>query len=530
MIPTYFVKLKKLPINSNGKVDKNALPNNFDNFIETNSIKEASTDEEKLLLSLFKKVLNNDNIGIDDNFFEVGGDSLTAMKLQVEAISNNLNISYSDIFKYYTVENLINSLHNNTNNKKANYNLDYDKYNSLLLNNTLEKDIICHKTEIGNVLLTGFTGFLGAHILDSFIKKEKGNIYCLIRSKNNMSAKQRLFNVLHFYFEDKYDMLVDNRIFLVEGDITFNKFGLSNNEYIKLGNSINTVIHSAALVKHYGVYKDFEKININGTKNIVEFSQEFNLKLLHISTISVSGNNLAEGSNIDNHFGKEIDYSETNFYIGQNLENLYVKSKFEAERAVFDAINTGLSACILRMSNLTSRFSEGKFQQNHFENAFVNRFKSFLQIGIFPKNLLNLYCEFTPVDYCGDAIINIAGHFNKDYTVFHLLNEKHVYLDRLFSMLNEIGIHTKLVSDKEFAETIQSILDDSSRRQSIEGIINDLTTDKKLVYKSEVNIKSDFTKEFLYKTGFEWPYIDINYIRNYFKYLIDIGYFNATIN
>ena len=530
MIPTYFVRLKKLPINPNGKVDKNALPNNFNSFINTHTLKGPSTDEEKLLLSLFKKVLNNDNIGVNDNFFEVGGDSLTAMKLQVEAISNNLNISYSDIFKYYTVEALIINLHSNKNNEKMDYNSDYDKYNSLLVNNTLEKDIICPKTEVGNVLLTGFTGFLGAHILDSFIKKETGKIYCLIRSKNNMSAKERLFNVLHFYFENKYDMLVDNRIILVEGDITFDKFGLSNSQYQKLGNSINTVIHSAALVKHYGVYKDFEKINVNGTKNVVEFSKEFNLKLLHISTISVSGNNLAEGSNIDNHFGKEMNYDETNFYIGQNLENLYVKSKFEAEKVVLDAINTGLSACILRMGNLTSRFSEGKFQQNHFENAFVNRFKSFLQIGVFPEDLLNLYCEFTPIDYCGDAIINIASHFNKYYTVFHLLNEKQVYLDRLFDMLNEIGIHTKLISEKEFATVIQDILNDPSRRQSIEGIINDLTADKKLVYKSEVNIKSDFTKEFLYKTGFEWPYIDINYIRNYFKYLIDIGYFNTSIN
>ena len=344
-----------------------------------------------------------------------------------------------------------------------------------------------------------------------------------------MSARERLFNVLHFYFEDKYDMLVDDRIIVIEGDITLDKLGLSSKEYERLGDSVNTVIHSAALVKHYGIYKEFEKINVNGTKNIVAFSEKFALRLLHISTISVSGNNLAEGSNINNHFGKEIDYDETNFYIGQNLDNLYVRSKFEAEKLVLDAINNGLQACILRMGNLTSRFSEGKFQQNHFENAFVNRFKSFLQIGVFPKELLNLYCEFTPIDYCGDAIINIASHFNKDYTVFHLLNEKQVYLDRLFNMLNEIGIQTRLISEKEFSSIIQEILNDPSRRQSIEGIINDLTVDKKLVYKSEINIKSDFTKEFLYKCGFEWPYIDINYIRNYFKYLIDIGYFNINI-
>ena len=529
MIPTYFVKLKKLPINQNGKVDKNALPTDFNTFINTNFIKEATSDEEKLLLSLFKKILNNDNIGINDNFFEIGGDSLTAMKLQVEAISNNLNISYSDIFKYCTVEALIKNINDNKN-IKTNYISEYDKYNSLLSNNTLEKNIVCPTTEVGNVLLTGFTGFLGAHILDSFIKKENGKIYCLIRSKNNMSARERLFNVLHFYFENKYDMLVDDKIIVVEGDITLENFGLSSQEYKNLGASVNTVIHSAALVKHYGIYKDFEKINVNGTKNVVTFSQKFNLRLLHISTISVSGNNLAEGSNIDNHFGKEIDYDETNFYIGQNLDNLYVRSKFEAEKSVLDAIANGLEACILRMGNLTSRFSEGKFQQNHFENAFVNRFKSFLQIGVFPKSLLNLYCEFTPIDYCGDAIIDIASHFNKDYTVFHLLNEKQVYLDRLFNMLNEIGIKTTLISEKEFSNVIKEILNDPLKRNSVEGIINDLTPDKKLVYKSEINIESDFTKEFLFKCGFEWPYIDINYIRNYFKYLIDIGYFNTTIN
>lgn len=527
MIPTYFMQLDKFPINANGKVDKNALPVNFKKLSDDNrKIKEPSSESEKLLLSLFKKILNNDNIGVDDSFFEVGGDSLTAMKLQVEAISNNLNISYSDIFKYSTVENLVKNLNAIPNTQSENYDHSYDTYNSLLANNTLEKELVCFKTAVGNVLLTGFTGFLGAHILDSFIKNEKGKIYCLIRNKNNMTARERLFNVLHFYFENKYDMLVDDRIILIEGDITLDNLGLSKEDYKKLGNTIDTVIHSAALVKHYGMYDEFEKINVNGTKNIVTFAKKFNAKLLHISTISVSGNNLAEGSNIKNNFEHEMNYDETNFYIGQNLDNLYVKSKFEAEKVVFDAIKDGLSASILRMGNLTSRFSEGKFQQNHFENAFVNRLKSFLQIGIFPKSLLNLYCEFTPIDFCGEAIIKIAGHFNKDYTVFHLLNEKHVYLDRLFAMLNEIGIHTKLVSDNEFANTIQSILNEPSKRQYIEGIVNDLTADKKLSYKSEVNIKSDFTKEFLFKTGFEWPYIDINYIRNYFKYLTDIGYFN----
>ena len=110
------------------------------------------------------------------------------------------------------------------------------------------------------------------------------------------------------------------------------------------------------------------------------------------------------------------------------------------------------------------------------------------------------------------------------------MNEKHVYLDRLFNMLQEIGIDIKLISYSEFSKIIKELLNNPNKKQYVSGIINDLTKDKKLVYKSDVKIESNFTKEFLYKTGFEWPYIDINYINNYFKYLTDIGYFKINID
>ena len=63
----------------------------------------------------------------------------------------------------------------------------------------------------------------------------------------------------------------------------------------------------------------------------------------------------------------------------------------------------------------------------------------------------------------------------------------------------------------------------------IEGIINDFDkSSKHLVYESKVKVKCDFSKAYLEKLGFSWPYIDINYIRNYFKYLENIGYLNIN--
>ena len=196
---------------------------------------------------------------------------------------------------------------------------------------------------------------------------------------------------------------------------------------------------------------------------------------------------------------------------------------------ILEEIQNGLKSCILRMGNLTSRFSEGKFQQNHFENAFVNRIRSFLQIGYLPDYMMDLYAEFTPIDYCGDAIVKIASYFNKDYNVFHLLNEKHVNLDKLYEIMVELGIDIKLVSAEEFEKIINNLLQDQTKKNYLEGIINDFDKNKKLVYRSEVKIESDFTKEFLSKIGFEWPAIDKRYLKNYFKYLADIGYFNINI-
>ncbi len=532
MIPTYFMQLDSLPINQNGKVNKKLLPKNFEIY-SNNEVILPSSDLEKKLYNIFENILNISDFSITDNFFSLGGDSINAMKLEVEALKNDIHITYGDIFKYPSVKELSNyiNLCKNDKYKYTNDNEDFKNLDLVLSGNTVNNltNTYVPLTPINNVLLTGVTGFLGSHILDSFIKNSTGKIYCLIRPKNNISAKERLKNTLNFYFDDNYNYLIDDRIICVEGDITENNLGLSDDDYNKLGNEITTVIHSAALVKHFGNYEEFENINVGGTKNLITFSKNFNCRLMHISTISVSGNNFAEGSFIENGFTEDINYDETKFYINQNLENLYVKSKFLAEKLVFEAINDGLQAYVLRMGNLTSRYSEGKFQQNHYENAFVNRIKSLLQIGSIPDYMQDGYVEFTPIDCCADAIIDIANHYNPAFTVFHVFNEKHVQLLDLYDMLRKIGIDVNIVSEKEFSNIINKLLEDDNNTDILSGIIRDFNSEKKLVYQSNIKIKSDFTKQFLENIGFKWPYIDINYIRNYFKYLIDIGYLNIKL-
>lgn len=522
MIPSYVIFMDSLPITLNGKIDKKQLPlpSHLDIIKNSDIIVEPTNKNEEILLEIFKKVLGLDNIGITHNFFESGGDSLSAMRIQIEALNYDLHISYSDIFMYPTVEQLAN-LDNLSTSSETQLVEDYSKYDEFLKDNIITDNMDFEYSSIGNVLLTGVTGFLGAHILDSFMQNEPGNIYCLIRSKNNITAKQRLISTISYYFGDKYLNEIDKRIFLVEGSISEYDLGLSEEQFYSLGQNVNTVIHSAALVKHFGNFDNFRRSNIKGTQKIVDFCEKFKLRLIHVSTLSISGNVFADGSHIENNFSDNVNYNETNFYIGQNLDNLYIKSKFEAEHIVLDAIYNGLNAYIVRIGNLTNRLSDGKFQANFSENAFVNRFKSILQMGYIPDYLLGLYTEFTPVDSCADAIIKLAIHYNKKYSVFHLFNDNHITLNRLYTIFNSYGLDIKTMANEDFVKYTKELLNDPIKKQYLDGIVNDLNSNYKLEYSSNIMLKSDFTKYVLDLLGFNWPYIDDNYIYKYLKFFAD---------
>lgn len=91
-IPSLFIPLKKIPLSSNGKIDRKALPspNSFMLNNKTETIKPRN-DTEKELVEIWKELLGIKNIGIEDSFFELGGHSLLAIQL-VSKIRDNMNV------------------------------------------------------------------------------------------------------------------------------------------------------------------------------------------------------------------------------------------------------------------------------------------------------------------------------------------------------------------------------------------------------------------------------------------------------
>ena len=96
--------------------------------------------------------------------------------------------------------------------------------------------------------------------------------------------------------------------------------GLSDSDYNELINGINVVINSGALVKHFGLKKLFEDINVTGTKNIVNFCLHNAKRLIHCSTISVSGFGDKNEFTITPNADESRNFSEQDLFINQDFK------------------------------------------------------------------------------------------------------------------------------------------------------------------------------------------------------------------
>ncbi len=117
MIPAYFIFLKSLPLNNNGKVDKPALQHiSYNN----DSLNENITKQQQRFLSIMSDVIGNYKIDIDDNFFEVGGNSLLVIifRQKIEAEFSRA-ISITDIYRLQTCRNIVEYLDEKVNTESS---------------------------------------------------------------------------------------------------------------------------------------------------------------------------------------------------------------------------------------------------------------------------------------------------------------------------------------------------------------------------------------------------------------------------
>jgi aryl carrier-like protein len=103
MVPAAIVELDRLPLTANGKLDRAALPAPS---VRGRGIRLPRTPREEVLCGLFAEVLGVEGVGIDDNFFALGGDSIVSIQLVSRARKAGLVITPRAVFQHQTVAGL----------------------------------------------------------------------------------------------------------------------------------------------------------------------------------------------------------------------------------------------------------------------------------------------------------------------------------------------------------------------------------------------------------------------------------------
>ncbi len=447
---------------------------NFEHTKQARRVVPPETPTQRKVIAAAKDVLLLDEIGIDDNFFALGGSSLSAVEFAL-ALNVEAQLVYDKPF-FGLLADAIDAMQEEADSA------DDETLNGLIA----ETRGGTRQGTAKRVLLTGATGFLGAHVLHALLQKDV-QVAVLVRSE------ERFLRRMRYYFGD----LDLSRVRVVIGDVEQKNLGLTEELCGALAGEIDTVIHTAANVHHAGDYADLARTNVDGTKNVIAFCKKANAVLQHTSTTSLHG----AGTVIEDH--KDVGFDETMLYIGQHYaDNVYIHSKFEAERAVLLARKDGLSANIFRMGNLTWRRSDGVFQPNAADNGFLHRVRAILKLGLVNDNMDKFPMDLTAIDDAGEAVaaLSLQPAVNE---IYHIINPNYLPTRGLFRLLDVP------YREASTAETIETVMANTDDRDVHVFEFYSLISGRS----ENVDVRTDFTETALRGCGFRWTAPDARYLK-----------------
>ena len=525
MVPTAYMQMEKFPLTPNGKTDVKNLPIPLLAKLGGDYVAPRNKMEEDFC-HIFETILDLEKVSAADSFFELGGTSLTATRVIIEAKNVGYEVAYADVFSHPTAQQLAQLVGGDDNDDYADPEVtdyDYTKINALLAKNNLDSFLNGERLTLGDVLLTGANGYLGIHVLHNLIENHlKQNpqykIYCLVRhGKNGVSSESRLRNLLFYYFEKSYKELFGKQVIVIDGDVT-NPAAFEQVTPPADGDTPLTVINCAAIVKHFSEGTEIEDINIGGLQNCVDYCLKTGSRLIQTSTNSTGG------LSVNGYPDPKSDFSEQVLFFGQSLTSKYTHSKFLAERIVLEAVvEKGLVAKVVRLGNLAPRVSDGEFQINFRSNSAMGRLHIFQMLGVCSYAVAINRMEFSPIDEVAEAVL-LLSTTPRECCVFHPFNNHMVMLgDILREMAKTLGISIEEVEEETFKQKLDEAAADPEKAKILQSMLAYNATSKvKLAGFLKYN---PYTIQVLARLGFHWNVTSWDYVQRFIKAIAALDFF-----
>ncbi len=333
------------------------------------------------------------------------------------------------------------------------------------------------------VLLTGANGYLGRFLCLEWLERlaqTGGTLICVVRGSTTDAARQRLAGAfdsgdpeLLRHFQD----LAAAHLEVLAGDISEPNLGLDESTWHRLADTVDLIVHPAALVNHVLPYQQLFGPNVVGTAELIRMALTARIKpFTYLSTVGVIA---AQTSVADE--DADIRVSSPVRELDQSYASGYATSKWAGEILLRHAHDMfGLPVAVFR-SDMILAHSRYAGQVN-VPDIITRLLLSLIATGIAPRSFYPAdaagnrgrgHCDGLPVDFTAEAIATLGGWSAQGYQTFNVLNphDDGVSLDVFVDWLTGAGCPIARIDDyNEWFwrfETAMHAMPEKQKRQSL---------------------------------------------------------------
>lgn len=373
-----------------------------------------------------------------------------------------------------------------------------------------------------SVLLTGVTGFLGAHLLQALLQQDGTRVLCLVRPKAPLDGPTRLRRLMQS--RGLWPAFGD-RVEAVEGDLRRPRLGLSTKAFDRLCREVDAVYHGGAEVNWVQPYETLRDTNVTGTVEILRLACRHRTKPVHfVSTIGVC---LATPG--------PTTVSEEDDMIAHiaGLHFGYVQSKCVAETLLRRAAERGLPVRIYRPALISGDSRSGLSDTEGFLSSFL---KGCVQMECAPD--LDWLLDCCPVDHVARSIVRLSADRGDSLRVYHLDNPRPRHWRECVLWMNLYGYAVRLVPFRDWLSRLQAAARDTGHAlHSLQGFflarppgMSGLTLPELYEEGRKSDVRSLATRTTLERLSIGCPSLNADLLDRYFESFVACGFLDAPPN